>query len=331
MLTYFRKSVGSLLAKLFRERTLTQVELLCSQAGIKSKLLLFALQYSLAFDPLKSAEAPKIQVLIPVSGKDVDLAMLAAASVVRHSRNPITKVTFAAPESVCPDLEVKSSELRQWVEESGSTTAIEIANEAAILEPHRRALSSLDGSGKGWVIQQILKLEFASRAGSPVLILDADTVLTKTRTFLGPSGKQLLAVGTDAHRDYHRHLWVLLGKHRLSPLSFVTHHQLMQSDVLLGGLAECGVSLEDWLELGMRLGREGGFSASEFQTYGELLLEAGPSRYQVASWGNRNATQQEFEVIKRPLGDALNWLIRASGDSVGSISFHWYLMSSERR
>jgi hypothetical protein len=199
-----------------------------------------------------------------------------------------------------------------------------IVDESQLLEPYRDLIDSYAGNGRGWLIQQILKLQYVSAAQLPVLVLDADTVLTLKRTFVGTDGAQLLAVTTDTHLPYHEQLWKLLRYSRRSPLSFVSHHQLMQPEVIQS-LAKFGQSLRTWVKLGIELGQVNQFAASEYQTYGQLLLTARSSLVYLGCWGNRNALPQEFDALDKPIHEALDMIAKNAGKGIGSVSFHSYL------
>lgn len=326
MLTATRRILGRVLAHGFGVTKLIWLDSNLGKIGLKSKLVLYALQYCLPFDPLAEHSPVEIELFMPVAEKDLRTAIVSAASAVKHSRNRIVQITFACPSSVCLSLRQRLRSLEDYIEYLGESTVVMVLDEANLLQAYLDLIDSYKGPGKGWLVQQILKLHYAQSAERPVLILDADTVLTLDRTFLGADGLQLLAVSTDAHTPYHQHLWELLRVSRISTLSFVSHHQLMQSNVIRS-LEQYGQSLRTWVQTGLKRGDGTRFEGSEYQTYGQLAIASQTSPVSFGSWSNRNGRPEELAILDMPIQDALTSLAEIAGKGIGSISFHSYLQA----
>lgn len=328
MLTALRNAVGKWLAKLLPAAALFWVDDQFSRFGFKSRTLLFALQHSLEFDPMSGAMDVGIEVLIPVAGKDVNAALLAAASASKFSQNAVVKISFVCPRQTCDELSDQLDSLTRYLNSLKMQPELEVIDENFFLIGFEEVIAKYAGPGRGWIIQQLIKLRFAMAAEHPVLVLDSDTVLTAPRTFLGSEGEQLLAVGTDTHGPYHQHLRGFLNQRRRKfPLSFVTHHQLMKPDNFRrADFSES--ALRKWCELGISLGGFESFAGSEYQTYGTLCMRYFKDEVVLANWGNRNATLEEFQILNLPLESGLDQLTAHVESDIGSISFHSYLRKS---
>jgi hypothetical protein len=171
---------------------------------------------------------------------------------------------------------------------------------------------------QGWVIQQIVKFMGVLKSNTQSsLVLDADTVLIRRRTWVTNEGKQLLMRAWEYHEPYFwqtRRFWPDLRQNALENFSYVTHHQLMQNvvDRMFGGEK---FAIKDWIMSGDAR-QESGFS--EYQSYGQYISTLFPERVAIGKWGNRaigpgEASHMDLENIDV---NATNGL---------SLSFHAYL------
>ncbi len=102
---------------------------------------------------------------------------------------------------------------------------------------------------RGWVTQQVVKLATGMISGSPAsLLIDADTVLLREQNWLAPGGVQLLCFSRDYHVPYEQHavrMWVDLA--RPTGMTYITHHQLLQRELLQQMFPEGQDSLARWV------------------------------------------------------------------------------------
>jgi hypothetical protein len=124
---------------------------------------------------------------------------------------------------------------------AGIETQILSENEF-ISEDIRNCLKEKFQNRFGWILQQIIKLKFASESKSPaVLIMDADTVLLQPISGIDQNRVQQLSFSSEMQNSYFKFLRYLgLGIER--PLfSTVTHHMIVQPIILRELLIDNGL------------------------------------------------------------------------------------------
>ena len=128
-----------------------------------------------------------------------------------------------------------------------------------------------------WLLQQCLKILYVGQSETPVLILDCDTLITHKIHFQA-GGRSLLFVGSKTHSEFHYPYSIqvrkFLGK-SASPINFVHHCQLQHPEIINEIYSQNLLSgLEKWLRKGLVPFEFS--SVSEFQTYGEFMLQRYP-------------------------------------------------------
>ncbi len=179
---------------------------------------------------------------------------------------------------------------------------------------------------RGWVTQQLVKLTASVTSdvrGS--LVIDADTVLLAERTWLAAPGVQLLSYSRDFHLPYATHASRVWGR-QAAPMgmNYITHHQLMQRDILEAMFPESRTSLARWVRLA-----DWGQSASalgDYYCYGAWISRNERGRVRYGQLLNRGASRA---LLPSPeLGDHAQLAeLRASFPGALSVSFHTYLDS----
>jgi hypothetical protein len=136
----------------------------------------------------------------------------------------------------------------------------------------------------GWVMQQLIKLSAAHQSTEVgALILDADTVMLSPKTWIRSDKRQLLQIANEYHADFMRHVLMYFGVPKKHRLSFITHHQLMQPDVVRRVFPNGADSLLEWWKSSADpMGRD----LSEYETYGSVLAHYFPERVAYGSFGN---------------------------------------------
>ena len=282
------------------------------------------LEATLPIDPLAgSLPLPAIDVLIPCHGKDAALLPVALAGAVAASANPVASIRV-----VCPHAD--RDDVRRLVErvDLPRTAALtiqtddEILGDAVLAQLER----STPASRRGWVVQQLVK--FVGSAASDALatlVVDADTVLLRERTWVTSSGVQLLPVVREFHRPYAAHARRVWGDAaRELPVSFVAHHMLLQRDVLgqmLGSDPRSG--LVRWIDaLDWRTTSPG----SEYQSYATWLIRSRPDRVALGQWANTKVVIGDASLSGEP-SEALD-MLRSRLPDAWSMSRHDWLTSS---
>jgi hypothetical protein len=173
---------------------------------------------------------------------------------------------------------------------------------------HRRA---------GWVIQQLLKVEFVSDSTSPaVLVCDADTFLLTRRFWFDSNERQILTPSWEWTQSYY----VFLSKFGLTTtvpeFTFVSHHMLMQPKFLreariFMGWKETSKIVEDLIAF--YDGADVSPFCIEYELYAQYLYKNYPDKVLLSKWANVGINRREF----------LN--SRSKFENYASISVHDYL------
>jgi len=244
------------------------------------------LQALLPIDPLVNLEElPSVDVVIPFVEKDIAVLPYCVASVLKMVRNPISRVSLVTPADMTfkkPALtKIQSQEILDEI--LRETPNIEVVFDHEIIDNY--SLSALKSSGaKGWDIQQILKFGAVLRSTSnATLIVDADTVLLSPKNWLSSDGTQLLQVANEFEDRYMGLIAKYFAVDKTLPLSFVTHHQLMQRDVVQEMFPHGIKSLLAWWET--CLSTPGSY-LSEYEAYGTYVFEKYPQRAVLGTWSN---------------------------------------------
>lgn len=232
------------------------------------------LEASLPCDPLADeVDLPEVDLIIACHSKDAVVLPLAVAGALSSSRNPINRVLVIAPSP-------------QLLETSDLPAGAELIDEHDLLPAHifEAIRRSVPGVRQGWVIQQVVKLFASLVSKNPgSLVVDADTILLKRRTFLDSRGRQILSVSHERHEPYLDHAKRHWGSQAASRISFVSHHQLMQREIVEMMFGADGSGLSDWV---CEADWQHSSAVSEYHSYGSWLIANHPSRALLACWGN---------------------------------------------
>ena len=242
-------------------------------------------------DPLKrKRELPAIELVIPFVEKDLEALPLVIDHAKRNVRNPFARVVLITPKD-------SSGTRPRFVREDSEkalTNLLESHPETVVLydqdilgAPIMEEMAIRFGRGDrnaGWVIQQLIKLSAAMQSESEAtLILDADTLLLAKKTWFTRDKVQLLQVANEYHADFMRHVKSFFGVPKKLRLSFVTHHQLMQREVVRQMFPKGSQSLLEWWKSSTDpIGRDLG----DYEAYGSYLVHHYPERVAFGSFGN---------------------------------------------
>lgn len=254
-------------------------------------------------------DLPDIELVIPCHPKDFRLLSAAIEMAQMFSKNPITSVTLITPAKFANQLQSQLANVKVLTDEA--VLGSDFIDELRTYLPSERY---------GWSIQQILKVKFSYTSNYPgVLIIDSDTLLCSPVTWLTKSGIQRLSFSNEFHAPYAINTeknWGLAG--RSTGMSFVTHFQLFQPEILKSMFPNFEIDLINWMSV-TNWNEASAFS--EYHSYGTWLLNNAPERVKLASWGNRVNFKNPNDIPK---------VISAIRDSelskkAGSVSFHSYL------
>ena len=270
-------------------------------------------------DPLcRERGLPNIDLGIVFALKDAELVPAAVLAAVNSSANRIEVVRLVTPNLDSPVVQKSIEAVRQASLQLHFS--LEIHDDASLLGPDR--LSQLQNHrvhdrGIGWVTQQLLKLSAVLMSSQrATLIVDADTILLRRRTWLAQDGRQILMAP-----EWYRSLWTedverYLGLSKTLPFSFITHQQLMQRDLVEKLFGGDGQKLLSWALSARR-------RIAEYETYGTYLAEVYPERAVMARFGNYEAALREHVAdVRTEVG--FHELSRKL-DGQLSLSVHHYL------
>jgi hypothetical protein len=225
-------------------------------------------------NPLKSWNAPNIDVLIPCHPKDLLNLQIVLEGVKRNVMNPVHSIRLVTTKSGVARMKQEFPHLTVECEDQYlSTPLLEFIS--VNVPPSRR----------GWIVQQVIKINGSLSSDTiATLVLDSDTVLLRPKTYLDARGRQSLSFAYEYHQPYKEHQVLTFGG-RNHPMSFVTHYQLFYKPLLLEIFPCSEKSLINWLENG---NYTLGSAVSEYDSYGEWVYLNKRKYAALSKWGNQS-------------------------------------------
>lgn len=255
-------------------------------------------------DPLSLKEPAVIDIVIPCHPKDFAQLPLTLDGIRQTVKNPIHSIRLITPGDSQTELQDRFPNAEVVADETLLSDEIFIV-----------AQNSYQTSRHSWIRQQLLKfLAVLSSEAAGSLVVDSDTVLLSPRTWLDTTGMQCLDISFHYHLPYKTHLQEFLQRSTF-PASFVTHYQLMQRKILQELFGFGGEGLLGWIKSGDPSELS---PISEYETYGEYLLDTHYSSVKFSKWNNTSSIfdskiYPDYATIKRQY------------KNFSSVSFHSYL------
>lgn len=255
-----------------------------------------------------------IELLFVVAGKDLEMltwSVPAAIASLGLRKNPV-KVSVIVPRQDV--LECKKI-LR------GAENVILICEDSILPAQVFTRLKDKFGNRFGWALQQFLKLAFILNSSSDgVLVVDADTILLERRNWLSSNGEQILTPSDEYNKSYYEYLASINISGINPPLTFVSHHMLMQPSILCEALSHAKLSfpygLLDSITSYKFLNQNSPFSV-DYEMYAQYLLNKYPEKVLLLKWANKGIPRKSAKDIERSCQEF-------SG-IYNSLSFHSYL------
>jgi hypothetical protein len=248
----------------------------------------------------KADRERKLTVIIPAAEKDAAVlghCVSAARQMIQHQ---LSAVWVVGPES---------SRIRQITSAAGG----EFVHEDLILPRPAAELKC-----RGWVLQQLIKFNAAFHVPTDdYLVLDSDTVFLCPQSFLR-DGKTVLRYSDQYELLYNRSLDLIFkGRHRF-PVSFVTHHMLLNRGVVKDLLGVFGARFNRlwWEAILYELDQGHPISFSEFELYGNYVVSQmhWRRRFVLEYWGGLDCDTRDLSRLTE--------IMQQNGQRHNSVSFH---------
>jgi len=237
---------------------------------------------------------PSIESLVVSTSKDFEVLALCIPNIVESSFNQITRISIIVPNSDMQKCQLLIDALEMDV-------PIELIDEDSYLPIElRNKIRRLFGTRYGWVLQQILTVEFIRRSeATGVLVVNSDTILLERLVWLDDMSLQLLMPSWEFNQPYYDFLEQLNPSFAGITQSFISHHMLMQPVLFRKTLTEIGIdSLEELLQ---KVEIHADLSSSspiclEFEIYAQGLLVFNRERALISKWSNIGVSRTNGDV-----------------------------------
>jgi hypothetical protein len=290
--------------------------------GIPSFIVRSVLTRLFQFDPLKNFQASPIEIYFLVARKDLKVLPYSIVSALISTVNPIQFVTV-----VCPS-EIKG-EVLEKVEKMAKFSPVQIlieTDEEVLQRSNLQSLRFFSSVSK----MEILKICITLNSDRNILVIDADTLLLRSRNWLS-NETQVSPVAQEYLIGHNIFLNKLLRYPRNSGLGFVTHHGLFRGKIITDLVEKCGGinTLAFAIDNGVKNGwdNSNGFP-SEWQLYGEYIVNSlGKNRLIAGSFINLGVTRNLLPLVDSPsYQDSFELVnrIKKCVPKLGSLSLHAY-------
>jgi hypothetical protein len=276
------------------------------------------------FDPLANLPASNINLGIPILPKDLELLRVSIVAAIDASKNDVKKIIITTPK-------IHISEVGETIDEFSSLIGIPIEIVSDEFLVSRLLHSNFE------FISSVARMEFAKFAlaaysDRPILIIDSDTILLRTRNWLTP-GNQILICAQEYYLHHKRFSAEILNTPKFGGIGFVAHHGIFIPQIVAELLEECGgaQNLANRINAGIKNGWRNTHSfPSEWQLYGDYLSSRNSDEsitFAIAGFANLGCARK----ILGPFNDSsisecreLIAKIRSAAPELGSISLHDY-------
>jgi len=264
----------------------------------------------LNFEIPSTHSSPALEILFVCTAKDFEVLPEAIECAVKATNaHPLLRVSLVVPAA--------DFELARNVDINQEIPLVILSEDGFLAADLVHLLRSVFKGRAGWVIQQLLKIEYVSNSTSPaVLVCDADTLLLTQRFWFDASEKQILTPTWEwKPNDY-----VFLEKFGLTnyapKYTFVSHHMLMQPKFLREARAFMGWKtatniVEDLIVF--YDGSEISPFSIDYELYAQYLYKNYPDKVVLSKWANLGVKRNDFLQN------------RSKFDGYASISLHDHL------
>lgn len=257
----------------------------------------------------------KIDILIPVIEKDLEVLPCVIDSARKQIRHKIGDIMIVAPETN----KIKRLSLLKNCKFINENTVLPITKKDINYSPKRRNIQ-VDRSG--WLFQQLLKLSGDTLSSQEsFLVLDADTVLIRPHIF-ERDGKSVFFYRKLYYKPYFETYKRLLGEDAEGPIQskfFVSHYMFFKRKRLqeLKKLIETKHDTDWYLAILNSMNKDQWDSFSEYETYGNFMMKNHRNEIILKPRRNLSSKRSSMEYFTEPKLKEL-----ATKNMIRSISFH---------
>lgn len=172
--------------------------------------------------PMLLPSDEKIDVIIPIVEKDLDILPLSLQGIRCCVNNRIEKIYLVSPPS---------DKIKKFADEMG----LGFVEESIVLGYSPKDFDITDSKGNnrtGWIFQQLLKLSGNIGSCRYFLVIDADHILINPHTFLTEDSKTVLYCSKEFYYPYYENLSRLMGESRFHLFSYIAHKMLFDKEEL---------------------------------------------------------------------------------------------------
>ncbi len=254
-----------------------------------------------------------LRVLIPFTQKDIPTLRLCLDGAA-YATSHYSKVRF----TLISDQRYRLEHLDDRFE----ALDIEVITDEEFLgEAFINQVKSQFSKRAGWILQQIIKIEFAAKCSEDLLLaIDSDTILLKKQQWCDSEGRQILFESEEFHPPYYDFLSEV-GFKDLNTSSHITHHMIYQPYLVQRMLLSLEInSLSDYFNLlKKRDSRFGSFASIDYEAYAQFLVSKFPDSWLPSKWSNLPLTRDDAAL------DIEYTKLQKLFPNYNSISFHdWY-------
>lgn len=237
---------------------------------------------------------PIIELLIVTTKKDFHNLNLCIKSAINNSINPISGITLVLPEK--DFIYLKKINLENF----GIKLRI-MFDESLIPSELKKDLLKIPEFNRGWILQQFLKMNFASESNSQgLLIVDSDTILCKPRIWLVQNKEQLLVRANTIHQPYLAKLNNLGFPRIRKANSYVTHHMLIQPQILRCITENLGYgNYKELFKSALASSEKKTYAdfSLDYEYYGQGLVMFFPHLVHFGRFANLSLNKSQIEII----------------------------------
>lgn len=272
------------------------------------------------FDPLSGEKGENFNLAIMTTLKDIEVLPYSLYSAYIQHKDNIENIFVIVPES-------ELSEVKAHISRLTKTLKIKFVTDE---EVQNNVLKLNSYNFKSTVAKmEFLKLSLpVALISENLLIVDGDTIYLRKRVWKREN-KVTLVVSQEymnEHINFSRNYFSLRAK---SGLGFVTHHSLFIRSEIARMVEDSGgfIQLARVLDAEVASGFYSGVFPSEWQSYGDWILESEATDPVFAKFCNLGLSRKAVPLIKSPTINQIESLISRINKCVpklGSLSLHDY-------